>query len=45
MHVRLNGEPIVEVDCRKWQQVAAQVAADAFCKRDVVHRMNEVYRE
>ena len=38
----LNGEPLEEVDCFKY--LGSQVAADAGCKRDVVHRMNEEYR-
>ena len=39
MHVILNGEPLEEVDCFKYQ--GSQVAADGGCERDVVHRMNE----
>ena len=42
MHVILNGEPLEEVDCFKYQ--GPQVAADGGCERDVVHRMNEGYR-
>ena len=42
MHVILNGEPLVEVNCFKYLKL--QVAADAGCQRDVVHRMNEGYR-
>ena len=42
MHVILNGEPLEEVDCFKY--LGSQVAADGRCERDVVHRMNEVYR-
>ena len=42
MHVILNGEPLEEVDCFKY--LGSQVAADGGCERDVVHRMNEVYR-
>ena len=38
----LNGEPLEEVDCFKY--LGSQVAADGGCERDVVHRMNEVYR-
>ena len=41
-HVILNGEPLEEVDCFKYQE--AQVAADGRCERDVVHKMNEGYR-
>ena len=37
IHVRLNGEPLEDVDCFK-------DAADGGCERDVVHRMNEGYR-
>ena len=39
MHIILNGEPLEEVDCFKYQ--GSQVAADGGCERDVVHRMNE----
>ena len=42
MHVILNGEPLDEVDC--FEYLGSQVAADAGCERDVVHRMNEGYR-
>ena len=42
MHVILNGEPLEEVDCFKY--LVSQVAADAGCEKDVVHRMNEWYR-
>ena len=42
MHVILNGKPLEEVDCFKY--LWSQVAADGGCERDVVHRMNEVYR-
>ena len=42
MHVILNSEPLEEVDCFKY--LGSQVAADGGCERDVVHRMNEVYR-
>ena len=42
MHVILNGEPLEEVDCFKYQ--GSQVAADGGCERDAVHRMNEGYR-
>ena len=43
MHVTLNGEPLEEVDCLKY--LGTQVAADRGCERDVVHRMNEMYRD
>ena len=43
MHVILNGEPLEEVDCSKY--LGSQVAADGGCERDVVHRMNEGYRD
>ena len=42
MHVIVNGEPLVEVDCFKY--LGSQVAADGGCERDVVLRMNEGYR-
>ena len=42
MHVILNGEPLEEVDCFKYQ--GSQVEADGGCERDVVHRMNEGYK-
>ena len=35
MHVRLNGNPLEEVDCFKY--LGSQVAADAGYERDVVH--------
>ena len=40
MHVRLNGKPIMEVDCFKF--LWSQVAGDGGCEKiNVVHRMNE----
>ena len=39
MYVILNGEPLKEGDCFKY--LGSQVAADAGCDRDVVHRMKE----
>ena len=42
MHVILNGEPLEEVDCFKY--LGSQVAADGGCEREMVLRMNEVYR-
>ena len=42
MYVKLNGEPLKEVDCFK--HLVLQVAAYGRCERDVVHRMNEGYR-
>ena len=42
MHVILKGEQLGEVDCIKY--LASQVATDRGCERDVVRRMNEVYR-
>ena len=39
MHVRLNGEPLEEVDCFKY--LGSQVAADGGCEWDVVHRIND----
>ena len=38
----LNGEPLEEVDCFKYQ--GSQVAADGGGESDVGHRMNEGYR-
>ena len=43
IHVILNGEPLEELDCSMY--LGSQVAADGGCERDVVHRMNEGYRE
>ena len=43
MHVILNSEPLEEVDCFKY--LGSRVAADGGCERDVVHRMNEGYRD
>ena len=42
MNVILNGGPLEELDCFKYQW--SQVAADGGCERDVVHKMNEEYR-
>ena len=42
MHVILNGEPLVEVDCCKY--LGSQEVADGGCERNVVNRMNEGYR-
>ena len=42
MHVRLNGEPLEEVDCFKY--LGSEVAADGGCEKDMVHRKNEGYR-
>ena len=42
MHVKLNGEPLEEVD--RFKHLGSQVVADGRCERDVVHRMNEGYR-
>ena len=42
MHVKLNCEPLVAVDCFKY--LGSQVAADGGCERNVVHRMTEGYR-
>ena len=41
MDVRLNGDPLEEVDCFKY--LGSQMAADGGCERDVIHRMNEGY--
>ena len=43
MHVRLNREQLVTVDCLKY--MGSQVEADGGCESYVVHRMNEVYKE
>ena len=42
MYVRLNGDPLEEVDCFKY--LGSQVAANGGCESDVVHRMNEGYK-
>ena len=42
MHLILNGKALEEVGCFKY--LGSQVAADGGCERDVVHKMNEVYR-
>ena len=39
MHVRLNGEPLDEVNCFKY--LGSKVAAGGGCETDVVHKMNE----
>ena len=41
MHVRIDGEPLEDVDCFKY--LGSQVAAHGGCERDAVHRMNEGY--
>ena len=38
MHVRLNGEPLEEVDCFKY--LGSQVGVDGGCETDVLHKMN-----
>ena len=43
MHVMRNREPLYEVDWFKY--LGLQVAADGGCERDVVHRINDGYRE
>ena len=40
--VRLNDEPLEEVDCFKC--LGSQVATDGGCEMDLVHRMNDGYR-
>ena len=35
MHVILNGEPLEEVDCLKYE--GSQVAADGGCEMDLMH--------
>ena len=42
IYVRLNGEPLEEVDCFKY--LGSQMAVDGGCEKDVVHRMNEEYK-
>ena len=42
MHVILNGEPLEEVDCFRYQ--GSQVSADLGCERVAGHKMNEGYR-
>ena len=42
IYVRLNGEPLKEVDCLKY--LGSQVVADEECERDMLHRMNEEFR-
>ena len=42
MYVRLNGDPLEEVDYFKY--LGSQVAADGGCERDVVHKLNEGYK-
>ena len=42
MHVTLNDESFVKVDCFKY--MGSQVTVDGGCQRDVVHRMSEGYR-
>ena len=44
MHVILNGEPLDAEEVHYFKYLGSQVAADGGCERDVVHRMNEVYR-
>ena len=39
MDVRLNSEPLNDVDCLKYLE--SQVSADGGCERDVVHGTNE----
>ena len=43
MCVRLNDEPLDAVYC--FMYLGSQVAADGGCERDVIHRMNEGYKE
>ena len=42
-HVRLNFEPLEEVDCFS-TILAWQLAMGGSCERYVVHRMNEAYK-
>ena len=44
MHVILNGEPLLEVDCFKYLGLQGAAEAGGGCERDVVYRMNEGYR-
>ena len=41
--MRLNDKSLQEMDCFKY--MGTQVEADGGCGRDVVHRMNEGYKE
>ena len=41
MHVRLNDEPLEELDCLTY--LGPQVAVDGGCERDVVRGFNEGY--
>ena len=38
MHIRLNGEPLVKVECFKCH--GSQVTEDGECERDGIHRLN-----
>ena len=42
MHEIINGAPLQEADCFKY--LVSQVAANAGCDREVVHRINKGYR-
>ena len=39
--MRLNGEPLEEVDCFK--HLGLQEVADGGCEKEVVHRINKGY--
>ena len=43
MYVRLNGGQLEEVECSRY--LDSQVAADGGCESDVVHRMNEGFKD
>ena len=43
MHVRLNGEPLEEVDCFK--HLGSQMAGDGGGERDLVTQIEKWYRE
>ena len=42
MYVRLNGEPLEEVDCFKY--LGSQEVADQGCEMDVIHRSYDSYK-
>ena len=39
LQVRLNGEPLQEVDCLKY--LRSEVEVDGVCEMDVLHMLNE----
>ena len=42
MYVRLNGDPLEEVD--HFKLLGSQVAANGGCESDVVHKMSKGYK-